>query len=74
MEIGMEKDRDDAMGSEPSEETFVRWEETRKKGPVHYVIASGCLGWGLLSGVAFSIVFSLAMPSGRVWRTCFVPT
>lgn len=60
----MREDHERAIGSVTREARFAKWEQTRTKGPVHYVIVYGCLGWGLLSGVAFSIVFPLVMGSG----------
>lgn len=60
----MKTDSDDTTGSEASQGKFAKWGKARKKGPVLYVIVYGCLGWGLLTGVAFSIVFPLVMPSG----------
>lgn len=40
----MKKESGMTMGSEANETRFARWEKTRKRGPVHYIIVYGFLG------------------------------
>ena len=40
---------------------LAKWEKLREKGKWHYVLKYGILGWGVITAVLFSAIFSLVM-------------
>ena len=47
-----------------------KWEKNRKKGFIRFILVWGVLGWGLSTGIIFSLVFSMLVPAtlqARVW-------
>lgn len=40
---------------------LAKWEKLREKGKWHYVLKYGILGWGVITAVLFSTIFSLVM-------------
>jgi hypothetical protein len=64
----MSKDAGESTGTGAGEARFAKWEATRKRGPLRYIIFCGVLGWGLLTGVAFSVVFPFVMSPGPTFR------
>ena len=49
---------------------WAKWERTRKRGFIRFVLVWGVLGWGLSTGILFSLVFSQLMPAtpqARIW-------
>jgi hypothetical protein len=40
----------------------LRWEKTRTAGPIRFIMLYGVLGWGVLTGLLFSMIFPLYGP------------
>lgn len=46
---------------QPTSEQLARWGEIRKRGRLRFVVLNGVLGWGLTTGVLYSVVMALLM-------------
>jgi hypothetical protein len=40
---------------------FEKWEKLRAKGKWNYILLYGVLGWGVSTGILFSLIFPLGM-------------
>lgn len=44
--------------SGPTQQQLEKWAETRSKGAVRFILVYGVLGWGLTTGLLFSVFSS----------------
>lgn len=61
--IGLDTERDENLNF-----TNSKWEKIRQQGKKRFVYRYGVLGWGLTTGIFFSIVFEL-INEGKIHKT-----
>jgi hypothetical protein len=54
------------------EQFVAKWERTRRKGRHHFIWLYGVLGWGVSTGVVFTLIMFLASPAKQPKTLAFI--